>query len=362
MSKSELLNAELRQSLTQQILSRTGLEIRERDYKALSEKIYIRMRSLRLKSAEAYYQLLTASTLSSYEEWEQLMLLLTNNESYFFRDKEQFALLRNRILPELIERNRSSKTLYICSAGCSSGEEPYSLAILLQELIDDLDQWNLKILGIDINQDALKKAQKGIYSSWSFRSVDQEIKQRYFKLIDDRYHLDQQIRKMVTFQPVNLVERKLLCLNEIDLILCRNVFIYFGGNAIESVLNTFSQALKPQGYLITGHAELSGQNLSAFDIKVFPESLVYQRRATNFANLPSIPLQRSPIDSSVTDSSSNLDIDSLETAFKDNNARMKKVSLSLLKQLPHSTRIEKLGNLTIAELISQIEAEQTETE
>lgn len=356
MSEIEPFNTELRQAFVQLILSQTGLEIRERDYKALSEKIRSRMKILKLNFSEDYYQLLKSSTLDGREEWKKLMMVLTNNESYFFRDKEQFFLLREHIFPELIERNQKSKTLRICSAGCSSGEEPYSLAIVLRELIPDLEQWNLKILGTDINQSALQKAQKGVYNSWSFRSVDPEIKQRYFKLIDSQYHLDQSIKEMVDFQPLNLMEGSFSYpgsdIKEIDLILCRNVFIYFGATAIAKVINKFSSALKPQGYLITGHAELSGQDLSSFQVKAFPESLVYQRRSYS-SSVSSL----NQVTGIAAEPHSKLDVDSLEVALKHNDAKMRKVSLDLLKQLPHDTRIEKLGNLTIAELISQIETD-----
>lgn len=361
MSESEPFNAELRQALVQLIADQTGLEIRERDYRALSEKIRSRMKTLQLNSPEDYYQLLKSSTLDGREEWKTLMTLITNNESYFFRDKEQFSLLRKHILPELIERNKTNKTLRLCSAGCSSGEEPYSLAILLQELIPDLEQWNLTILGIDINQSALQKAREGIYSPWSFRSVDPEIKQRYFKLVDDLYYLDQNIKRMVDFQPFNLIEGPFSYPNfemkEIDLILCRNVFIYFGAAAIAKAIARFSYALKPQGYLITGHAELSGQDLSLFQVKVFSESLVYQRKVTEITNSSPVTLLKRSTNITVEDLPLDLDVNSLETALRDNDAKMKKVSLDLLKQMPHDTRIERLGNLTIAELILQIETE-----
>ncbi|HEY9666627.1 MAG TPA: CheR family methyltransferase, partial [Coleofasciculaceae cyanobacterium] len=168
----QFLNEELRRTFIRLIARYTGLEIRERDKAALSEKIILRMKTLKLKSPEDYYQLLNSSNPESYQEWQNFVTTLTNIESYFFRDQEQFLLLRNYIIPELIQRKQTSKTIRICSAGCSSGEEPYSLAILLKELLPDLEQWNVMILGVDINQDVLKKAKQGIYRPWSFRRVD----------------------------------------------------------------------------------------------------------------------------------------------------------------------------------------------
>ncbi|MGK7874636.1 MAG: CheR family methyltransferase [Xenococcaceae cyanobacterium] len=298
MFKTESLSVELRQAFIRLIAKHTGLEIREQNQAALSEKIFSRMKALKLAAPENYYQILESSTRDSNQEWQKLVVLLSNIESYFFRDKEQFSLLRNKIFPELIERKKNKKRLRICSAGCSTGEEPYSLSILLKELLPDLEQWNLMILGIDINQEALKKARTGIYSPWSFRRVDPGIKRRYFRLINNQYHIDEQIKQMLTFQHFNLVKDSFpqpdSDLRDIDLIICRNVFIYFEPSTIAKVLDKFYHTLQPLGYLITGHAELSRQNLSLFQTKVFPESLVYQRQADNsfdapLASLPSEP-------------------------------------------------------------------------
>ncbi len=358
MSNQQALSEGLKQAFTRLITKQTGLEIRERDKTALSEKIFLRMKALKLDIPETYYQLLNSSNRESHQEWQNLVLLLTNIESYFFRDQEQFTLLRNQILPELIERKQNSKTLRICSAGCSSGEEPYSLAILLKELLPDLEQWNLMILGIDINQEALQKAKKGIYRPWSFRRVDVEILQRYFKLTNNQYQLDPSIKQMVKFQSLNLVKELFSShdseLRELDLILCRNVFIYFESSAIARVLNKFYDALQPLGYLITGHAELYGQNLSQFQTKVFPESVVYQR-TDNGINTPMVSLPSEPNYISLENLSWELNNGDIVSDLEKSNVKMHQAALNLLKQLPPETKMPKLGNLTVAELISQLE-------
>ncbi len=345
------------QKIIQLIANHTGLEIRERDKSGLSEKILSRMKALKLESPDSYYKLLNYSTQESHQEWRNLAALLTNIESYFFRDKDQFTLLKDYIFPELIQRKQDSKTLRICSAGCSSGEEPYSLAILLKEMIPDLEQWNLMILGIDINQDALQKAKAGVYRPWSFRRVDVEIVQRYFRQTNNQYHLESSIKQMVQFQPLNLINDLLPRSNsefrDLDLILCRNVFIYFEATAIGKVLNKFYNALQPLGYLITGHAELYGQNLSQFQTKVFPESVVYQRTADHAIDIPlvSIPSQQNYIGNL----SWGLNKGNLVSDLENSNIKMHLAALNLLKQLPPDSKIPKLGNLTVAELISQLE-------
>lgn len=355
MSNIESFSIELKQAFIRLIAKHTGLEIRERDQSALYQKIGSRMSALKLSRPETYYQFLNSNTLDSEREWAELVLGLTNLESYFFRDKELFNLLQNTLLPELIQRKQYNKTLRICSAGCSTGEEPYSLAILLKELIPDLEQWNLMILGVDINASALEKAKTGIYRPWSFRNVDTEIKQRYFQLIDNQYYVDSQIKKMLTFQSLNLVKdlftRPKSELRDMDLILCRNVFIYFEPSAIAHVLNKFNQALQPLGYLIAGHAELHGQNLSQFQTKVFPEALIYQRHANNFVDFPLVFL---------SSDKTYITVDKLSVQLPNNtrqntNFNLYQAALNLLKQLPPDTKIPRLGNLTAAELILQVE-------
>ncbi|MBW4609364.1 MAG: protein-glutamate O-methyltransferase CheR [Hassallia sp. WJT32-NPBG1] len=281
MSNAEFLSIALREAFIRLIAQHTGLEIRERDQADLSEKILVRMKALNISFPEYYYQLLESSSQESYQEWQNFVILLTNLESYFFRDKEQFHLLRDRIIPDLIKRKQHNKTIRICSAGCSTGEEPLSIAILLKELIPYPEQWKLMILGVDINQEALKKAKQGIYTPWSLRSIDPEIMQRYFLKFNNQYHLDMEIKQMVKFQYMNLVHNPFNKENEmidIDLIICRNVFIYFEASAIAKVLNKFNQILQPSGYLLAGHTELCGQDLSHFETKLFPESLVYIKK------------------------------------------------------------------------------------
>ncbi|MBE9166803.1 tetratricopeptide repeat protein [Pleurocapsales cyanobacterium LEGE 06147] len=272
------------------LIEHTGLVIREQDRESFSEKICQRIEKLKFNSPEDYYQLLNIDSFDGRQEWEHLVTFLTNNESYFFRDQQQFNLLRNELLPEIIERNQAKKTIRICSAGCSTGQEPYSIAILLQELLPDFQQWNLLILGIDINQIAIQEAEKAIYPPWSFRGVEKEIRQKYFREINNQYYLARNIKKIVKFQQINLVKDAFPQLDselkDMDLIICRNVFIYFEAKAIAKVINKIYHTLQPLGYLITGHTELAGQDLSSFNIQAFADSIVYQRPADTTVTQP----------------------------------------------------------------------------
>ena len=361
MVNRKSLSEDLIQAFIRLIAKHTGIEIRERDKTALIEKIFSRMQALKLDLPETYYQILNSSSRENQQEWNNFLILLTNTESYFFRDQDQFTLLRNHIFPELIQRKQTNKTIRICSAGCSSGEEPYSLAILLKEILPDIEEWNLTIWGMDINQEALAKAKTGIYRPWSFRRVDVEIVQRYFQVANNEYQLKNSIKQMVNFQNLNLVKdlfpSSKFELQTLDLILCRNVFIYFDESAIATVLNKFYDALEPLGYLITGHAELYGQDVSQFQTKVFPESVVYQRISDNGIARSRVALSSDLNSIPVENFSGELSDGDLVSALEKSNVKMQKAALNLLKQLPAEAKLSKLGNLTVSELISKLETE-----
>lgn len=160
MSEVETFSIELTKAFIRLIAKHTGIKIRVRDQANLIQKIFSRMKTLKILHPEIYYKVLASSTIYSYIEWQKFIAILTNTESYFFRDRGQFNLLQNRILPEIIKRKQDHKSIRICSAGCSTGDEPYSIAILLKELIPNLEEWHVLILGLDINKEALKKQKK----------------------------------------------------------------------------------------------------------------------------------------------------------------------------------------------------------
>ena len=158
---------------------------------------------------------------------------LTIGETYFFRVEPDFNALENHILPELIHlRKDTGKYLRIWSAASSTGEEPYSLAILVRKLIPDIKDWNITILATDINTRSLAKAEKGIYGNWSFRNNPEWLKKIYFTpLLDERYQINRNIKDMVSFFYLNLARDTYPSLlnntNGMDIIFCRNVLMYF---------------------------------------------------------------------------------------------------------------------------------------
>ncbi len=191
---------------------------------------------------------------------EVLAAHLTNGETYFLRESPSLAALAGHILPELIARRRTECRLRIWCAGCSTGEEAYSVAIVLDTLQEPLRDWAVSILATDINPEALRKAAQARYGEWSFRGVPADIQARYFRRTSGgRFELLPRIREKVTFAYLNLAEDAFPSLatgtNAIDVILCRNVLMYFTPDSAQRVLERFHRALGDGGWLIPGAAE-----------------------------------------------------------------------------------------------------------
>ncbi|MDM8553255.1 CheR family methyltransferase [Desulfococcaceae bacterium HSG7] len=262
------------------IAERTGLYLRTQDSEKLILTVNRRTEVLKLSSAAEYYRQLSGDSYSQISEWQELILMLTTAETFFFRDKGQFRLLREHIFPQIIEKHRHDRTLRLWSAGCSTGEELYSLAILINESLPDWRRWNIFLLGTDINSSAIEKAKRGVYGDWSFRMVDPDIQKRYFKY-KSGWVTDRRIREMATFRTGNLrLDRfpdpiSQIC--DIDLILCRNVFIYFTSEAIAAVVEKFCATLADGGFLMTGHNELHGHSFNNLKTLSFQASTIYQR-------------------------------------------------------------------------------------
>ena len=234
---------------------------------------------------EACTRWLISSTLSK----SQIGVLaghLTVGETYFFRDKKYFAILEEKILPELIELRRTTgKYLRIWSAGCCTGEEPYSLAILLHKIMGDTKDWNITILATDINPTFLRKASAGIYGEWSFRDTPEWVRERYFtKTKENRFELLPKIRKRVSFTCHNLVQNAYPSLlthtNALDLILCRNVLMYLTPDHQAYVAGKLVQCLVEGGWLITGPSETTDALSSEFVSVNFQGPTFYRKQET----------------------------------------------------------------------------------
>ncbi len=231
---------------------------------------------------EACIRWLISSTLSK-SQIEILAGHFTVGETYFFRDKRTFAFLEEKGLPELIELRRTTgKYLRIWSAGCCTGEEPYSLAILLHKILGDAKDWNITILATDINPVFLKKASAGIYGKWSFRDTPEWVRERYFtKTEKNQFELLPKIRKRVSFAYHNLAENAypspLTNTKALDLILCRNVLMYLAPDHQTQVIGKLRQCLVQGGWLITGPSESNDALSSEFGSVNFQGAPFYRK-------------------------------------------------------------------------------------
>jgi chemotaxis protein methyltransferase CheR len=185
---------------------------------------------------------------------------ITTNETLFFRDSSPFEMFKYKIMPELIDRRSATAgampiPIRIWSAACSTGQELYSLAIIIKELLPNLKKYNIKLLGTDISDEAIAKASYGHYNKFEIdRGLDKEKMQRYFTQNNNRWKIRDDIRAMVLFQKINLMN-PLMGIGKFDIVLCRNVAIYFNNEDRKKLFDKIAGVLEPDGYLIIGATE-----------------------------------------------------------------------------------------------------------
>ncbi len=251
--------------------ARTGIVIQEHQRNELRTTLQRAVARFGYAQADDYIRRLHACSKDS-PEMEFLVANVTVGESYFFRDKGQMDFLRTGWLPQLLERGKGRRgSIRVWSAGSSQGQEIYSLAIMLHEMIPELSQWNLQLRATDINAEALTAAVAARYSTWSFRATPVAVCERYFRRIDNEFQLRDGIRSMVNFSYLNLVEDEFPTissgLHAMDLILCRNVFIYFDAATVEAVMEKFVRCLVPGGILILGGADLINTDIDGLELQ-----------------------------------------------------------------------------------------------
>jgi chemotaxis protein methyltransferase CheR len=252
-----------------------GLHFGEETRFLLEKRVERRMRERTLTSFAAYhYELRDPSS----DELEQLIDEITTNETYFFRERRQLRALFDEILPEamLVRRERTTP-ISIWSAGCSSGEEPYSIVILALEagMQPGVD---LRVYGSDISRRMLSRARTGCYRESAFRETEPELRDRYFEEAGGRWRISDTVKKHVDFIHLNLLDgSKLALLGPMHVILCRNVVIYFDAESKRRVIEHFEQKLRPGGHLLLGHSE-SLINLSTpLELRHLRQDLVYRK-------------------------------------------------------------------------------------
>lgn len=250
---------------------------------------------LGLAGAGACMQWLLASPRDR-RQVEILASHLTVGETYFYREPAVFAALADEVLPALIAARRAAGRLQlrIWSAGCCTGEEPYSVAVLLSRLLPDLEQWNITLLATDINPHFLAKAMRGEYREWSFRGAPGWFREGYFAPSGaGNYALAPRLRRLARFDYLNLVDDVYPALdnntNAMDIVLCRNVLMYFEADAMRAVLDKFRRALTDKGWLVVSPTEASATMFSGFVPVGFANALLYRKDGAPAVPRPAMP-------------------------------------------------------------------------
>ena len=254
-----------------------GLYFEESSVYFLERRLQNRLEEKQFTSFLDYYYLLLYGQ-EKEEELGRVVDVLTTNETYFFREPNQLKTFSEEIVPEIIERKKGRRTLRIWSAGCSTGEEPYTLAMLALEH-RELQGWNIEIFASDISQRVLRTARKGVYGKSSFRSMEQYYDNRYFHRIDSKSsRIDDGVKKLVSFGHLNLLQpEQWTILAHFDIIFCRNVMIYFNTESKKKMVENFHKKLEEEGFLLLGHAESLMNISTSFSLRHFRHDMVYQK-------------------------------------------------------------------------------------
>ncbi|ARU32940.1 hypothetical protein CAP31_11125 [Sulfuriferula sp. AH1] len=278
-----VLPSVLSSQLSEFIAIRTGLYFPQERWADLERGVAAAAPDFNFQDLESCVHWLLSAPLTRHMT-EILASHLSIGETYFFREQQNLDILGEQILMPLLQsRRQNERRLRIWSAGCSTGEEAYTLAILLDRLIPDLAAWNITILATDFNPKVLRKAAQGVYGEWSFRNAPVWLRQRYFTERDDgRYEIQPRIRKMVTFSYLNFVDDVYPSLSNntsaMDVILCRNVLMYFTPQRARQVADNFYRALVAGGWLIVSPTETSNSLFSSFAPVTFPGAVLYRKR------------------------------------------------------------------------------------
>jgi chemotaxis protein methyltransferase CheR len=248
-----------------------------------------RMSALCLDTYDAYRSRLEEDG-AGQAEFDLLTAELSIGETYFFRHKEQFDLLADVAIPAILARNRLQRRLRIWSAGCSIGAEPYSVAVLLKERFSaQLDGWDVQILGTDVNSAFLDRAREGCFDEWAFRSAPAELKTRWFTQHGATWRIRPEVKSWLSFRRHNLVRNPFPSLASdlacFDLILCRNVMIYFSPEIIRGLIMHFRESLADDGWLLVGHAEANQEYFRDFRAVHSAEATLHQKPAPGEGHL-----------------------------------------------------------------------------
>ena len=257
--------------------SEAGLAFAEDSVFVIERRLRDRLTSLGLSSFSEYLE----AVRTSRAELEEALEIVTTHETYFFREAYQLRAFREEILPSMRQMTESRRRLSVWSAGCSTGEEAYTIGMLLHET-RLFEGWELRILGGDISKRCINAARKAVYGPSAFRAAPTEYRNTYFQDEPEGARVSPEIRAMCTFAQMNLLDPgRCAVVGRVEAIFCRNVLIYLDADARRRVIATLYDRLVPGGYLMLGHSESLLNVSSAFEVVNLREDIVYRKPATS---------------------------------------------------------------------------------
>jgi chemotaxis protein methyltransferase CheR len=272
------LTAEQFSKLSKLIYKKLGLQFDEKKTYFLNKRVEQRIGELGLKDADEYLFQLGYCDANG-DEMQALANLITTNETYMFREFEQLAAFADVCLPELIaaKQKTTDRRIRLWCAGCSSGEEAYTLAIIIREVFPDSRNWDIKIVATDIDENVLKLARNAVYGERSVKGVPTVYSKHLIPSVTG-FRINPETASLVRVEKLNLHDAKQMkAMRGYDFVFCRNVLIYFDDESRRSVVNHFYDSLNPKGYIFLGHSESVGRITSAFHLKKAAGHLLYAK-------------------------------------------------------------------------------------
>jgi chemotaxis protein methyltransferase CheR len=276
MSEPTVITEAEFQKFREYFYRKTGISFDDSKRYFVDRRLADRIKATKSDDFRSYFMLLRFQ--SSGEECQLLTNEMTVNETYFFREDHHFDCLVHSILPAIVKHKKDSVPIRIWCMPSSSGEEPYSVAMTLLERWPGIHDWDVEIIASDIDTGILNKARIGIFSERSIRNVPPHLLRKYFTKVGHDYQICEDLRNAVEFTRANLAEPlDTRNYRQFDVVFCRNLLIYFDDISRRTAAETFFNALNPGGFILLGHSESMSRISSIFNVRRFPESIVYQK-------------------------------------------------------------------------------------
>lgn len=253
-----------------------GLHFDDSGLYLFERRLAERVAALELSNFDEYYKYLRFNA-NGRRELEEAIETLTTKETYFFRQEYQLRAFQNELLPRIARANAASRQVSVWSAGCSTGEEAYTIAMLMLQS-GTMYNWDMRVIGSDLSKNSVAFARRGVYRGASFRTMSDQLLNRYFTRADGGYQVIDSVRRICHFGQLNLLDNvRASNVGRVDAIFCRNVLIYFDEQKKKRVIDTLYQRLVPGGYLLLGHSESLLNVSTAFELVHLKEDLVYRK-------------------------------------------------------------------------------------